>query len=298
MKKSCGIRITPQKVGQKLLNLLVYLLLTECVFLFVFPFLFMFVNSLKYEFDIKDLTKEWLVLRVNPYNYTEAIRQMNYWPNLLKTLGLVTLATLGHLASCMMVGYGIARFKFAGRQVVFGLAILSIIVPPQLFMIPSYILYNKLGWTNTILPIVVPTYFGFGLKGGLFIFLFRQAFKALPPAYEEAAKIEGCSSLKIFLQIILPMVKTTMLVCTMLSFIWHWNDYFEPMMYLKGDNMLLTQLLEKLNNTVYSMSSGSGVTLNPVSLAGCVLVVSPLLIFYFAVSHWFVQGIELSGLAN
>jgi len=298
MGRAQAIRLTPQKMGRKILNLIVYLLLTECVFLFIFPFLFMFVNSLKYEFDIKDLSKEWLVLRVNSYNYTEAIRQMNYWPNLLKTLGLVTIATLGHLFSCMMVGYGIARFKFFGRNAVFILAILSIIVPPQLFLIPSFILYNKLGWTGTVLPILAPTFFGFGLKGGLFIFLFRQAFKGLPPAYEEAAKIEGCSTLKIYLKIILPMVKTTMLVCVMLSFIWHWNDYFEPLMYLKGDNMILTQLLEKLNNNIYGTNSSSGVYLNPVSLAGCVLVVAPLLIFYFGVSHWFVQGIELSGLAN
>ena len=287
MSRVQAIRLTPQKLGKKMLNLVVYLLLTECVFLFVFPFLFMFVNSLKYEFDIKDLTKEWLVLRVNSYNYTEAIRQMDYWTNLLKTLGLVTAATIGHLFSCMMVGYGIARFQFFGRRVVFIMAILSIIVPPQLFLIPSFILYNKLGWTGTVLPIVAPTFFGFGLKGGLFIFLFRQAFKALPPAYEEAAKIEGC-----------PMVKTTVLVCVMLSFIWHWNDYFEPLMYLKGDNMILTQLLEKLNNNIYGTNSSSGVYLNPVSLAGCVLGGAPLMLFYFGVSHWFVQGIELSGLAN
>ncbi len=298
MVNSISSKLNARKWGRGFINTIVYILLTECVFLFIFPFLFMFINSLKYEFDIKDVTQQWLVLRVNSFNYTEALRLLNYWHSLGNTVALVLLSTAGHLVSCMLVGYGIARFEFPGRNLVFGIAVLSIIIPPQLFMIPSYLLFNSLGWTGTMLPIVLPTFFGFGLKGGLYVFLFRQAFKSLPPSYEEAAKIEGCGQFRILFKIILPMVKTTILVCAMLSVIWHWNDYFEPLLYLKGNNRILTQLLESLNNAVYATSTGSGTSLNPVSLAGCVLTVAPLLIFYFALSYKFVQGIELSGLAN
>lgn len=287
-----------KKISKHFINLLIYFLLTEFVFVFVFPYIFMILNSLKYDFELRDLSKEWILTHPNFHNYSEAIRMIKYWFTLKNNLIVVLFSTLGHVLSCAFVAYGFARFKFRGRNIMFAFAMLSLIVPPQLLIMPFYILYSRLGWMGSFLPIIVPSFFGFGLKGGLFIFIFRQFYKSLPIAYEEAARMEGCGPIKVFWNIILPMSRTSILVAAILSTVWHWNDYFEPQVYLKGTNMLLSQMLPVLNDMNFTYQAGNGAMINPMALAGCFLITLPLLVIYFIFQKQFIQGIEFTGLAN
>ncbi len=292
-----------KRVSRLLVNALVYALLVEFVFVFVFPYLYMVINSLKYDFDIRSANTQWIITRFNFYNYSQAISDLRYVEGLLNNLMAAFGSTLGHVASASLIAYGLARFRFPGRNLVFSIVILTLIIPPNLLLIPMYIQFARMGQAlgtsliGTLWPILLPTFFGFGLKGGLFIFIFRQYFKGLPASYEEAAKIEGCGPLRIFLTIILPLSKTGVLVVAILSTMWHWNDYFEPIIYLKGPSTLLFQRI--VNIQVWrGVYTAAGNYINPVVLAACVLITAPLLLIYFVFQKQFMKGIEFTGLAN
>lgn len=287
-----------KRAGHILLKILIYAVLTEFVFVFLYPFLTMLINSLKYDFELKDITRQWVITRVNFQNYVDAFRHLNFLHSLQNNLIVVLGSTLGHLLSCTFIAYGFARFQFRGKNVMFALALLSMIIPPQLLMMPLYIQFAKFGWIGGFAPIVVPSFFGFGLNGAMYIFLFRQQLRSLPTSYEEAAKIEGCGSFRIYWKIILPLLKDTMLVAGILSVIWHWNDYFEPSAYLKGSNQILTQMLYNLNQYVAAQESGAGLLVSPVQLAACVLVILPLLLMYLIFQRQFIKSVDLTGLAN
>ena len=287
-----------KKGGRFLLRAATYFILTVFVFVFVYPFLTMLLNSFKYDFELRDLTKQWVLTRLNFQNYSDAAKHLNYMHSLLNTLLVVVGSTAAHILSCSFIAYGFARFNFRGKTVMFMLVILTMIIPAQLLMMPLYIQFAKLGWIGSFAPIIVPTWFGFGLNGALFIFLFRQQLRSLPVSYEEAAKFEGCGSMRIYWSIIFPMLRGTMLVAGILSAIWHWNDYFEPSAYLTGSRQLLTQMLSNLNSYVAAQESGAGIAVSPIQLAACVLVILPLLILYLVFQRQFIKSVDLSGLAN
>ncbi len=298
-KKVCEVGSAVKKrAGHIVLKILIYIILTEFVFVFLYPFITMIINSLKYDFELKDITRQWVITRVNFQNYVDAFRHLNYTHSLINNLIVVLGSTFGHLLSCTFIAYGFARFQFRGRNLMFSLALLSMIIPPQLLMMPLYIQYANFGWIGGFAPIIVPAFFGFGLNGAMFIFLFRQQLRSLPTSYEEAAKIEGCGSFRIYGKIILPMLKGTMLVAGILSVIWHWNDYFEPSAYLKGSNQILTQMLSNLNSYVAAQESGTGLMVSPIQLAACMLVILPLLLMYLVFQRQFMTSVDLTGLAN
>lgn len=287
-----------KKAGHIVLKILLYIVLTEFVFVFFYPFLTMIINSLKYDFELKDVTRQWIITRINFQNYVDAFRHLNYLHSLKNNLIVVLGSTLGHLLSCTFIAYGFARFRFRGRNLMFSMALLSMIIPPQLLMMPLYIQFAKFGWIGSFAPIMVPSFFGFGLNGAMYIFLFRQQLRSLPTSYEEAAKIEGCGSFRIYWKIILPLLKGNMLVAGILSVIWHWNDYFEPSAYLKGSNQILTQMLYNLNQYVAAQESGAELMVSPVQLAACLLVILPLLLMYLIFQRQFMKSVDLTGLAN
>ena len=276
----------------------VYALLIEFVFVFLYPFLYMLLNSFKFDTDFRDLNRQWVLSGLNFENYTNALSLLHYGGALSVNLLVAVLSTLGHVLSCSFIAYGVSHFRFRGNRIVFALIILSILVPPQLLSMPLYIQFSKLHMIGTILPIVLPSFFGFGLRGGLFIFIFMQFFKGIPKSYEESARLEGCSSRGVYLRIMMPMSKTSMLVVGTLSTIWHWNDTYEPAAYLNASAKTLSQMLDILPAYLYQSITSTGVIISPVQLAACVLIVLPLLILFAVVQKQFMAGMEFSGLAN
>ena len=284
--------------GKFIINLIIYILLIEFAFTFLYPFIYMILNSLKYDYEVIDATKQWIITDINWNNYVSAFEGLDYMKSLVNTLIVVLGSTLGHIISCSLAGYGFARFKFKGSSLMFGLAMLNLIIPSALMIMPLYIQFSKFHMMGTYLPIILPSFFGFGLKGGIYIFLFRQFFKSLPVSYEEAAKIEGCSMLQVFVHIMLPIARTTILVVFILSVVWHWNDYFEPATYLSGNLQILSQKISSVASASATVTSAVGASVNMTALAACVLVILPLLIVYFIFQKQFMEGVEFSGLAN
>jgi multiple sugar transport system permease protein len=278
-----------------------YLLLLDLAFVFLYPFMDMIITSLKTQEDLLDITVKWIPNKLFLTNYRLAINALSYMEYFKNSFIVTTLATAGHVIGCSCVAYGFARYKFPGRNVLFALIIFTMIVPVQVVIFPLYMQFSKMEWLNTYLPLIVPTLFGFGLRGGLFIFLFRQFFFGLPYEMEEAARIDGCSSLGVFWRIMLPMSRSAILVSIVLSMVWHWNDYFEPSMYLTRPSLgLLPSRLPGLYSLLNAEQLADGQTIfnEAIVLAATFLVIVPILIVYAFLQKKFMEGIERSGLTG
>ena len=283
-----------------------YLVLCSLSFVFLYPFITMIVTSLMSDADLINITVKWLPSGFRWSNYKIAMEQLSYQRYLKNSMIIATAATIGHVISCSFIGYGFARYKFKLKGLCFALVILSMLVPVQTIIFPLYIQYSKWRWMDTYLPLIVPTFFGYGLNGAFFIFLFRQFFMGLPKEMEEAARIDGCGAFRTFFKIMLPMSKSSILVATVLSFVWHWNDYFEPNIYIRtaGKRVLPRRLpgLYALMDTEDAMDlvmEEDGFTFNKAMLmAGTFLVILPVLIVYAFLQRKFMEGVERSGLTG
>ena len=290
-------------------DVFVYVMLILMAFVFLYPFMHMVINSFKSYSDIINSTVKWIPKNFTLDSFKTAISVMRLGDTLPNSLIVTTLATLGHVISCAYIAYGFARYKFPLSGVFFAIVILSILMPIQVIIIPMYITYSTFGVIGTYIPLIVPCFFGFGLKGGLFVFLYRQYFLGIPKSLEEAASIDGCGALKTFFKIALPSAGSTTIVCIVLSMVWHWNDYYEPSLYLKdyGD-MLLPQIVASLETLVQRLqmdieagggdSAEAAMFHSGVVMAGTCLSMVPPMIAYLLLQRKFIEGIERSGLTG
>ena len=277
-----------------------YIILFDLAFVFLYPFVFMLITSLKSNEDLRNITVRWILSDYVWENYLGAFLALDYFRHMLNSMFVTTTATIGHILSCSFIAYGFARCKFPGRDILFAVAILTFVTPVQAIVAPLYLNFAQIGFLGTYLPLIVPTFFGFGLRGGLFIFIFRQFFKGLPYELEEAARIDGSSFIGIYTKIVLPTAKSSILVCSVLSLIWHWNDYFEPTLYLrKAALQLLPQRLPAMYEALNAVELKPGMHIPPfneaIVMAGTFLTVLPLLIIYLVVQKQFIEGIEHTG---
>jgi multiple sugar transport system permease protein len=194
--------------------------------------------------DLCDPTVVWLPRNLAWENYQRAYMALEYTRSLFNTLLVAGGAALLQTFSCALAGYSFARFKFPGRDRLFLLVLFVMIVPPHTLIIQKYILVLWLKWPETYYPFLVPEAFGMGLRGALFIFIYRQFFKGLPYELEDAAMIDGAGPLRIFYRVMLPLARPAILVVFLFSFVWHWNNSLEPSIFLsQSENFLLPQRL-------------------------------------------------------
>ena len=295
-------------IFQRIITLLMYILLFDLVFVFIYPFLYMIITSLKSPQDLTDISVKWILNVFYIDNYKLAIQVLNYPSRLLNSVLVTSMALVGHVISCAFIGYGFARFKFKGRNFFFASLILYMIVPVQTVIVPVYLIFSKLGWVGTYLPIIAPSFLGFGLMGPLFIFLFRQFFLSLPKSLEEAAYIDGCGPIKTFFKIAFPSSISSILVCIVLGMVWQWNDVFEPSVYLVNQKMfLLPQMLPGLYDLIQQYSTSVDVVGDIASkssmnealvMAATTLTVLPILFVYFFLQKRFMESVETSGITG
>ncbi len=293
--------------GAKLYTLMSYIVLISLVFVFLYPFLYMLVTSFKSYNDLANVMVKWYPKEFTLKNWAVAFESLNFFRSFGNSVLVTLCATLGHLLSCSLIGYGFARFRFPLKKVLFVLVLLTIIVPIQSIIVPQYMLYARMGWVGTYFPMIVPSFFGFGLKGGLYVFLFYQSFSKLPASLEEAAYIDGCNPYRTFFNIILPSSGAVLLVSTILSIVWNWNDYFEPSLYINAaENYLLPQQLPALEAFIQSLQTQATEAAiaqrqeytTGVLMAATALSILPLLIMYAFLQNRFVQSIDRTGLVE
>jgi multiple sugar transport system permease protein len=285
---SLGSALSSRKAMVRLQLLLYYALLTGLAFAFLLPTMWMISTSLKEPGQIFEYPPRFLPTPVLWSNYPEAIQKFPFFLYLRNTLIVTLLATFGTVLSASLVAFGFARRRFPERELLFGVLLSTMMLPSVVTMIPTFVLFTKLGWVNTFLPLTVPAFFG----GGAFnVFLLRQFYRTLPYDYDEAAYIDGASSLRVWWEIILPFSKAPLAVIIVFSILGNWNDFMGPLIYMNQPQMRTLALGLQFFRDQY-------VTQWHYLMAASTLTVIPVLVLFFAAQRYFIQGILLTGLSG
>ncbi len=299
-------------VKRILVRIVMYLLLIGLAFVFIYPFIYMITTSLMSDSDLNSASVNWLPTEIKFENYAIAVDLMNM-ANYVKNSAIVTvLATFGHIIACSFIGYGFARYNFPLKKFLFILVVLAFIVPTQTIITPLYLTYSRMKWLDTYLPLLVPTFLGFGLRGALYVFLFRQFFLTVPKSLEEAARIDGCGFMMTYWRIVFPLAKATVVVAMVLSVVWHWNDTYESGIYISKSSLAflpprLRAIVTAANATPadqqemmrnLGLEDGEDVLNNAVVMAGATIISAPIILFFAFAQRLFMQGIERSGITG
>lgn len=295
-----------------LVRLVMYLLVLGLAFVFVYPFLYMVTTSLMSNSDLNSTAVQWIPTEVKFENYAIANQVMDCVQYAKNSLFVTVIATFGHIIVCSFVGYGFARYNFPLKKILFACVMLAFIVPTQTIIVPLYLTYTNLKWLDSYLPLLVPTFFGFGLRGALYIFLFRQFYLTVPKSLEEAARIDGCGFMMTYWRIVFPLAKATVVVAMVLSVVWHWNDFYEPGLYVRTPikSFLPTRLSTIIATAnaapdkqeemlrMLGLDDGEDTLNNAVVMAGAMIISAPVLVFFAFAQRQFMQGIERSGITG
>ncbi len=266
-----------------------YLAMIMLSLVFMTPVLWLLSSSLQSLSGVFSVPYQWIPQKLHWENYHSVLTVLPFVRYFGNTLLITGLVLLGTLTSSSMVAYGFSRLKFRGRQTMFSLCIATMLLPGQVTMIPLYILFARLGWVDTLLPLIVPAFFG----SPFYIFLLRQFFLTIPFDYDEAARLDGAGPWRIYWHIILPQAKPALATVTVFSFIGVWNDFFNPLIYINSfEKATLTLGLNFLKTQII----GSGVTQWPVLMAAAVLVLIPNVLIFFLAQRHFIKGINVGGL--
>ncbi len=287
------------------------ILIAGICFIIIHPILIKLSSSLMTEADMYDLTVKWIPRRLNYQNvvrnYQLLYNEMNYPVALFNSIVLALVVSVLQMISCSVIGYGFARFNFFGKNFFFALVILTLLVPPQMIMVPLFlnfrffdifgIIKTPINLLGTYWPFVLTSITGLGLKNGLFIYIMRQAFKGMPKSLEEAALVDGAGPIRTFLTVMLPGASSALLIVFLFSFVWQYNDYQFTSMYLTSSSMLLPFKLDQLTR-IFDVYKYSEEYVSIVNNTGMIMFIAPLLIFYAFLQRYFVESIERTGIVG
>ncbi len=266
--------------------LLTYLILGTVAALVLLPVIWLIVTSLKRDVEYLAYPISFWPSELQWGNYAAALTMIPFFNYVWNSLILGLTYTILCVISSAMGGFAFARFPVPGRNALFTLVVAMLMLPAIVTIIPQFMIFARLGLTNSYWPWVL-----WGLAGSPFhIFLFRQFFAAFPKELEEAAEIDGCGPFRIFWQIFLPNARPVIATSAIFNFVWVWGDWFTPMIYLSDRN---TTLAVKLA-TAYV--SPQGLPIIPVTLAACVLYTIPPIVLFFFGQRYIMQGVVTSGL--
>jgi multiple sugar transport system permease protein len=299
-------RLTGERARKILIRVLVIVLLIDVAFIFLMPLLQLISKSVMHVMDLNDPTVVWIPRRPTWENYRLTFQALEYVKSFKNTSLLALGAAVLQTISCAFVGYGFARFEFPGRDKLFMLVLFAMIVPPHVIFIQLFILFKSLpappsiasstNWLDTYLPFYVPEAMGMGLRGALFVFIFRQFFRGMPWELEDAARIDGAGPVRVFFNVMLPPAQPAIAVVFLFSFVWHWNDSLQPAIFLNDTDLFtmmqqLGQVEAALADMRYRAMWGTGAI-----MSAALLTIFPLLLLYVFTQRYFVESIERTGL--
>lgn len=287
-------------------QLVVYGLLICIGFVYLYPMLYMFSTSFMNRDDLLDTSVKWLPSTLYMQNFIDAMKSMDFTVSLLKGVVIAGLPTLCNVIICMVIGYGFARYDFTGKKIMMGILLFTYILPSQVTMIPTYVLYNNVGILGTLWAFVIPAILGNGLNAPIFILIFYQFFKQVPKVLMEAAAIDGAGHFKSFFKIAVPSAIPAIITVVLFSFVWYWNESYLTEMYVRGltTKSIWTNLVIQLKNFDTSFETRATVgdtatSLNEsVRMAATTLSILPLLIMYFFLQKQFVESIDRAGITG
>lgn len=289
-------------------------------FIILYPTLLKIFVSVMSESDLYDVTVKYIPKSPTFENIKKVWTAMKYPSTLWNTLKLSILTSVMQLISCTIIGYGFGRFNFKGKNILFALVILTMIVPPQTIMIPLFLhfryfdlfgLISKITGSkginllNSEWPFLLMSATGMGLKNGLYIYIMRQFFRNMPKELEEAAYVDGASMFRTFYQIMLPSAVPAMVTVFLFSFVWQWTDTFYSNLFLQNVKVLSTALSSisfDITQQIY-WETGVEVSLSPAvssmyTNTASLLVIIPLILLYIVAQKYFVESIERTGIVG
>jgi multiple sugar transport system permease protein len=282
-------------------KIVVYLLLIGIGFVYLYPVLYMLINSLMSLDDLVNSMVKWIPTSLYLENYVRALKVLDYGRTLMKSIVVAGTPALLQTISCAIIGYGFARFEFPFRKILFGLMLMTFVIPPQITMIPTYLIFKKYHLLGSLETFIYPALVGQGLKSALFILIYYQFFRKIPVALEEAAQLDGAGHFKIFYRLAVPMAGPAIIIVFLFSFVWYWNETYLAGLYLGNALTILPLELQKFTDSYSRLypASAQGNELNEaIQMAGTLLTIIPLLIVYFVLQRWFVEGVDRSGITG
>lgn len=266
-------------------QLAIYAALIVLALLWMLPMVWMVSTSLKVDRQVMRFPPVWIPNPVDWANYPEALRFIPFFLYMRNTLIVCAGGMAGVLFSCPAVAYGLSRIRWPGRDVLFIITVSTMMLPFQVIMLPLFVFFKNLGWINTWLPLIVPSFFG----SAFYIFLLRQFFMTIPMELSDAARIDGASEFGIFARIILPLTKSTVAVIVLFEVLFRWRDFMGPLIYLNESRLYTISLglqqysWEHSTEWAYLMAASTVVTL-------------PVVIVFLFTQHMFIEGITLTGI--
>lgn len=296
-----------------------YAILILLSYQLLYPILYIISMSIRKPIDAYDPSIIWIPKHFSLTGFVEAFKAMNYLAALKTSLLIGFGSAILDVISCALAGYGFARFKFPGKKILFACVILTLIVPTQTIILPSYLnmkyfdlggllgITSKLFGTPASINLIgtnwtfyLPSLLGAGIRSGLYIYIFKQFFESMSSALEEAAYVDGSGPLKTFIYIMLPNAKNAIITVFLFSFVWHFNDFYMAKQFLGTTRRTLVVALSSLRVDIASYVGGQ-TTSNPLSIvtrmqAGCLLAIIPLFLLFLVTQKYFADSIEHMGI--
>lgn len=284
-----------------LFKILLYVILINVAFIYIKPILYMVTTMVKDAKNILDPTVIWVPKSIYWGHLAEASRLLNYVKSFGISVALSTSVSALQIVSCAVAGYAFARLDFPLKNLWVAMLLFTFIMPPQVIILPSIMLFKGFGWMDTFLPMVVPALFGHGLKGAMFVIIYRSFYSHLPKELDEAARMDGANAIKLFFRVMFPLSKSAIVVVVLFSFVWNWNDFYLPSIFMfTAHDVPLSITLARLAAELKAAEGAGQMTVyaESIKMAAAFLIIFPLLLVYFFAQRWFIEGVERTGLVE
>ena len=266
-------------------NWWVYILLTVGLIIMIGPFVWMVLDSVKGQAELAQLPPTWLPVAPTLNNYSRLFTELNFPQYFLNSVILAVSVTVLNLLFCSMLGYALAKLKFVGKNALFILVLVTLMVPSTVTLVPLFVLMSKLQLVNTLTAVILPE-----AAGALGVFLMRQFMLDIPDELLDAARVDGASEFYLYWRIVLPLSGPALATLTILTFLASWNDFIWPLIVLTNDQSY------NLPVALATFAVGEHGTDYGILLAGAVVVITPIVIVFILLQRYFTQGIAMTGL--
>jgi ABC-type glycerol-3-phosphate transport system permease component len=262
-----------------------YIILVIGAILFIGPFLWMLSSSFKTLAEVQTWPVVWIPSKIIWQNYPDIFAKTPFARFLLNSVIIATGGIIGTIIGSSLAGFGFARMRFPGRDALFFINLTTLMLPAWVVLVPHFMMFSAVGWLDTYLPIIVPAFFG----NPFHIFLFRQSFLGIPRELEDAAQIDGCNPMRIFLQIFMPMSKPVTATVAIFAFYYYWNDLIYPLVYLQSQSKFPVSLGLRM------FQSSNAVVNIPLLMAASVMALLPCVVLFAFAQQLFMQGAVITG---
>lgn len=271
---------------------LLYVIVIAASVVFMFPFVWTILSSLKTPWELRTFPPTWLPETPRLYNYVEVFERVPWGTWMWNSTIVAGLSTIGSVLSASIVAYSFARFRYPGRNLLFMITLSTMMLPVEVTLIPLYLMFSKIGWMDTYKPLIVPSFFG---GGAFLIFLLRQFFLTIPLDLDEAARLDGASYMRIFWQILMPLSVPAVATAAVLTFMGQWNAFMHPFIFLNTK----AKYTVAVGIRYFQAVAGSSEVMEPTEhllMAATIMMTAPIIIMFFLAQRYLVQGIVMSGI--